>query len=244
MRVCSTLIAVAGIAAPAMAGALGADEIMAKFREAEKRREQKVEHYSVTRRYTVKNEDGARSAATTVKIDFRANNGKTYKILSEAGGSDFLFRRAIRKVLDAEVETSKGERRDETRFTPGNYEFELLGNENIDGHNCYMIALKPRRKSKYLIDGKAWIDANEFAMVRLEGRSAARLSFWVGRSSISEEFQKVGDIWLLSRNRSAADCRFIGRAELTIESNDLEAPGAARVAIAQRSEAPPLPALD
>jgi hypothetical protein len=81
-------------------------------------------------------------------------------------------------------------------------------------------------------------------MVRLEGRSAARMSFWVGRSSIVEEFQKVGRLWLLSRNQSAANCRFIGRTELTIEANDLEVPGAARVAIAQRGPAPIPPALD
>jgi hypothetical protein len=236
MRFCSTVCAVVGSVAPLVtAGELTADEIMQRLWAAECARERSLREYSVTRRYAVENEKGTRTAEATAKIDFHADRGKTYQILNE-NGSDFMFRRAIRKVLDGEVDTSKNDRAD-IRLTTENYAFQLLGTEQKDGRQCYIIDLHPKRKSKYLIDGRIWVDTSEFALVRLKGRPAASLSFWVGKPLIVQTYQKVGDYWLLSTTKSIADCRFIGKAEMNIEASDFDFPGVPRVTVARRGAA-------
>lgn len=244
MRCCGALMAVVGSVAPLVTAAeLTADEIMQKFRAAECARDRALKEYSVTRRYSVENEKRTRTAETTAKIDFRADRGKSYEILAEAG-SDGLFRRAIHKVLDGEVDTSKNRGREEIRLTPDNYSFQLDGIQNTDGRECYVIELHPRHKSKYLIDGRVWIDKAEFAIVRLEGRPAASLSFWVGKPMIIQTFQKVGDHWLLSTTRSIADCRFIGKTTMYIEASDFDVPGVPRVTVAKRAAMPSGPSVE
>ncbi len=244
MRCCGAMIAVVGSMAPLVTAAeLTADEIMQKFRAAEAARDGALKKYSVTRRYAVQNEKRTRTAETTAKIDFRADRGKSYEILAE-GGSDGLFRRAIHRVLDSEVDASKSRGREEIRLTPENYGFQLDGMQTADGRECYVVELHPRHKSKYLIDGRVWIDRAEFAIVRLEGRPAASLSFWIGRPMIIQTFQKVGDFWLLSTTQSIADCRFIGRTILYIEASDFDVPGAPRVTIAKSPGQPFGPAVD
>ncbi len=244
MRYCGAVIAVVGSVAPLVtAGELTADEIMKKFRAAECARDRALKEYSVTRRYSVENEKRTRTAETTAKIEFRADCGKSYEILAE-GGSDGLFRRAIHKVLEGEVDTSKNRGREEIRLTPENYSFQLDGIQNTDGRECYVVELHPRHKSKYLIDGRVWIDKAEFAIVRLEGRPAASLSFWVGRPVIIQTFQKVGEFWLLSTTQSIADCRFIGRTTMHIEASDFDVPGVPRVTVAKSALKPPPPAID
>jgi len=244
MRFCSTAVAVIGSVAPLIAaGELTADEIMHRLRSAEAARERNLREYSVTRRYFVENEKGTRTAEATARIDFRADHGKTYQILTETG-SDFLFRRAIRKVLDGEVDTSKNDRAD-IRLTSENYSFQLRGTQEKDGRKYYIVDLHPKEKTKYLIDGRVWIDSLEFALVRLEGRPAASMSFWVGKPLIVQTYQKVGDYWLLSTTKSIADCRFIGKAEMNIEANDFDFPGVPRVTVARGgASAGPRPSID
>jgi len=205
-----------------------ADDIVAKMNQSERNRNRSLTAYSAVRRYTLRSESGKMSVMT-VRLVYRSDSGKSFEVLSE-NGSDGIFRHVLDKVLQAETETS---REHNGLLSPKNYNFRLLGIQQQDDHRCYVLQLLPKHKSKYLIEGKAWIDARDFALVRMEGRTAGSVSFWIGKPWITQCFQKVGNYWLASKNDSVANAKFIGRTELTIESSEYSVPGLEREQVAQ-----------
>ena len=49
--------------------------------------------------------------------------------------------------------------------------FALLGRETIDGHDCYVLQLSPKREAVELVRGKAWVDASNFELRRIAGET-------------------------------------------------------------------------
>jgi hypothetical protein len=84
----------------------------------------------------------------------------------------------------------------------------------------YVLAVEPRRKDKFLYEGRIWIDAQDFAVVRLEAKPAKNPSFWTRSSLIEQVYTKVGQFWLPLRNHSVSAVRLGGTADLTIQYKD------------------------
>ena len=55
-----------------------------------------------------------------------------------------------------------------------NYQFALLGQEQVGGHSCYVLQLTPKRNDAELVNGKAWIDASSFQIRRIAGTPAKK----------------------------------------------------------------------
>ena len=85
---------------------------------------------------------------------------KDYSIV-KSEGSD-RGKSIVRKVLDHESEMANHS--DEHAVTARNYDFALLGRELVNGRDCYVLQLSPRRQAVELIRGKAWVDANSFTV--------------------------------------------------------------------------------
>ena len=66
----------------------------------------------------------------------------------------------------------------------------LLGEEQQWGRECRVLKLQPKRLDKRLIDGKIWVDKQEFAIVILEGEPTRSLSLCVIRAHLVREYQK------------------------------------------------------
>jgi len=129
------------------------------------------------------------------------------------------------KLLDAEVQASRNPEADPTRIVPENYDFKLLGTQELNGRECYLVELKAKKKAKYLLNGKMWVDREDYAVVRLEGRPSANITFWVGKPYIEQNFAKYGGYWLASSNHSVSDSRLLGRTDLTIHYRNYEVNG-------------------
>jgi hypothetical protein len=86
----------------------------------------------------------------------------------------------------------------------------------LDGHPTYVLEVTPRTKSKYLIRGRIWVDAANYAIVRIEGSPAQNPSFWTKRVHFVHTYQKVGDLWLAASTKSVTDVRIFGTAKLSI----------------------------
>src|SRR5436190_8011842 len=102
------------------------------------------------------------------------------------------------------------------QINSANYRVRLVGTEVAAGRSCYVIELAPRMKSRFLIVGKAWVDAVSYAVVRIEGQFAASISILVGAPRISEEFIEVNGFWLPAHVRSVTSSLLLGPTELDI----------------------------
>jgi hypothetical protein len=80
--------------------------------------------------------------------------------------------------------------------------------------------VSPKTANKYLIDGKIWVDANDYSIVRIEGRPARNPSFWVRSVHFVHTYQKVGQFWFASSTHTTSEIRIFGDSELTIETSD------------------------
>ncbi|HYI94698.1 MAG TPA: outer membrane lipoprotein-sorting protein [Bryobacteraceae bacterium] len=200
------------------ANALFAETILTKVNVAETRREAEVGKIVSVRKYILKNKRWDKDAVMHVRITSQPNSKKQFDIVSMEN-AEGLQKKVFLKLLEAEAESSHEA---ESALTSDNYDFEIIGNEVWNGRECLVLDLKPKRNSKYLIVGKAWVDTTERAIVRIDGKTARNVSFWIGKPHVTQEFRKVDDIWVSSANRSVSDVKLMGRTELVIDFVDYE----------------------
>ena len=206
--------------APALFGATTTAEaiqIVSRVSIAESERESDVGKVICTRKYTLRNKRWDKDGVMQVVITSDARTGhKQYQILSmQAEG---LQKKVFLKVLEAEME---GSRRDstegDTSVTTANYDFEFDHMDTTSGKEYVVVRLKPKRSSKFLIAGKAWIDPKENAIVRVEGHTARSVSFWIGKPQIFQSFRKVEGVWVSATNKSISDVKLLGQTEMSVE---------------------------
>jgi hypothetical protein len=154
-----------------------------------------------------------------VKVIFRAPNSKEFTVLSQTG-SKFVIDHVFKKLLDGEQEALKGENRHDTALTRQNYDFELAGYETTPDSSQYVLRLLPKTKNKFLYRGKIWVDAKDFAVVRIEGEPGKNPSMWIKKTGIAHKYVKVDGFWLPAENHTESFIRLGGKATLSIEYKD------------------------
>lgn len=159
-----------------------------------------------------------RDAEMIVKVQFQAPNSKKFTILSE-NGSKFVIDHVFKKLLESEQEATTGDGRYETALNRNNYNFEFVGYEPSEGGR-YILAITPKTKNKFLYRGKIWVDATDFAVVRIEGEPGRSPSMWINKTDFSHKYMKVDDFWLPSENYTESSVRFGGKSTLSIEYQD------------------------
>jgi len=124
------------------------------------------------------------------------------------------------QLISSEVEAAAGKEHHDSAISPENYSLELLGEQQIGPHHCFVAQALPKRKDKYLFEGKLWIDVDDYAVVRIEGHPAKRPSFWIQRAEFVRQYQKIGDFWLPQRDETVVQVRMYGKKVLTIDHQD------------------------
>ncbi len=177
--------------------------------------------YRSTRTYRIEYRGfpSSRSAEMVVDVKYRSPFTKEFAIRSESG-SKLLVEKVLRRLLQSEQEAQNDENQTRIALNNENYELKLLGNEPAPTGLLYILFAEPRAKNKYLFRGKVWVDARDFAVVRMEGAPAKNPSFWIKDTKIEQLYAKVGDFWLPLSNRSTSAIRLGGTANLTIDYRD------------------------
>lgn len=174
--------------------------------------------YAVTRQYQLSAPGTQRPSSSVVaEVNFVPPAAKDYTILKSEGSS--RGESIVRKVLDHEAEMAS--HAEEHEVTTRNYDFALLGRENIDGHSCYVVQLMPKRQVAELMRGKAWIDTNDFTIQRMEGTPAKNPSMWIKNLTVSINYGDVSGIRVATSTKAVADVRFAGTHVLTSKEIDL-----------------------
>src|SRR5207244_8190713 len=96
----------------------------------------------------------------------------------------------------------------------------MVGTEGIEGRLTYVMDVTPKRREKYLMEGRIWVDATDYALVCAEGRPAHSPSFWTRSVHFVHQYQKKGDFWFPVSTDSITEARIFGTTHVNIAYSD------------------------
>jgi hypothetical protein len=195
---------------------LAADEVVARMLQHDRDRQAALEGYTARRRYVLENQRHHKRAEMLVRIKCLKDGSKEFEVESSAGWG-VARNHVFPRLLSAEVDASEPGSRDRSRIIPENYSFETAGTEVVNDRPAYVIAVTPKTPNKYLMKGKIWVDAEDYAIVRIEGQPAKNPSFWVKSVRFVHTYARQGAFWLPASDDSVTDVRILGATDLKIE---------------------------
>jgi hypothetical protein len=196
-----------------------AEEIVARMGAHDAERQLAMEGYEGMRKYILENEGMHKHAEMIVRVNGDPDGTKHFEIVSEEGWKA-AHKHVLRKMLTSEAETSRPEARAKARLNAENYDFRLIGVEGVGDRAAYVLELSPKRKEKYLFRGRIWVDAEDYALVRAEGKPAENPSFWTKSTHFVQNYGKNGPAWFPVSTQSATEVRIFGTTYLNIEYFD------------------------
>lgn len=201
---------------PAPAAKLTSAQIVEQMQRHNQARAQALKHYTSVRHYEVEYRGFFKTIAARmdVEVNYDASAGKSFRTVFQSG-SKTLCDKVLKRAVESEKEAAQD--KGATALTAANYRFRLAGTENLGGRPAYILDVEPMQESKFLYRGKIWVDAADFALVRIEAEPAKNPSFWISRTLIRFTNAKRGDFWLPEKNRSETKVRIGGTAVLTID---------------------------
>ena len=178
-----------------------------------------IERYTVTEHYALfRNKDETHPVAEmTVKTDYRKESGKSYTLVSQSG-SAILQKLVLGPILDNEKHINEPGVREGSWFTSANYEMKLKsgGIQKLDGRACLALAITPRRKAPYLIEGTLWVDAKDGSIVQVEGVTSRSSSIFTGTTQMMRWYAMVDGYAQATHARGMSNSFLFGQTILTI----------------------------
>jgi hypothetical protein len=195
---------------------LSAPQIVEQMQAHDQQRSRDLKTYHSTRHYKVEYHGFPEDLEATMvaELTFDAASGKSFRILSHTG-SNFLFEKVLKRAVDSEQEASHS--KESTALTPANYKFDLAGKETLGSGLAYILQVEPLHPSKFLYTGKIWVDAADFAVVKMETHPAKNPSFWISRTLIETTSTRTDGFWFPQKLRSGTKVRIGGEAVLSID---------------------------
>jgi outer membrane lipoprotein-sorting protein len=197
------------------------EQVVEKLQEKNAERAAALDQFTGTRVYRMQYRGfpSDRDAEMVVNVTYHAPNSKEFHVVSETG-SKFIIEHIFKKLLEGEREATNEENRRHTALSTENYDFTSAGYEAAPDGGQYVLNLLPKTKNKFLYRGKIWVDAADFAVVRIEGEPAKNPSFWIKETGVQHRYVKVNGFWLPAENHTESVIRLGGTATLSIEYKD------------------------
>ena len=196
-----------------------AEQVMSRMAAQDLERQSSIEGYAGMRRYVLENQNFQKRAEMVVRVKGDPAGTKHFEVVSEDGWKA-ANSHVLRKMLESESETSRPELRATTRLNFTNYQFLIVGTEMVSGRKAYVLETKPKRKDKYLFEGRIWVDTEDYALVRAEGSPAKNPSFWTKSTHFVQVYQKSGPLWFPFSTQSITEARLFGTTDVHIEYFD------------------------
>jgi hypothetical protein len=180
--------------------------------------------YTEQRIYEVTDTAGKVRALERGQMEYHAPDRKTFVTTSESG-SGLVRRLALNPLIASEIEAASGKQHHDSAITPANYTFALLGEQQVGPYHCFVVRAIPKRSDKYLFEGTVWIDTHDYAVVRIAGHPAKKLSFWIERADFVREYQQIDGFWLPQKDETSVQVRMYGQKVLTIDHQSYRVAG-------------------
>ena len=169
-------------------------------------------------------------------------SGKSVQVIDESG-SHLLLTQVLEKLIECEQIDSA---QSMAALTPFNYNFTFDGESGTGRQRMYVFSVEPKAKSNppYLrrlehnpiFRGKIWIDANDFAVVRVEAQPATNPSFWKDADAVPRAQERHGGMRPPQAIRTESKVRMGGTAVLTIDCGNYRVDKTASVAHSSTDE--------
>ncbi len=195
--------------------------LVSQMEERARERDSKLLAYSVERSYRVENLRFHKEGEAAAKMIYVAPSEKVFEVQSTSGTS-FIRKGVINRMIDAEIKNASPELKPKSAITSDNYEFSWVGTEKIADRLQYVLHAKPKRKDQYLFDAKIWVDAEDYAVTRIQGRPAKNPSFWTRKVEFTHEYKKFGPFWLPVKNHAVSQVFLFGQTTTDLEYFDYQ----------------------
>lgn len=185
-----------------------------------KNRIDRLQDYTVTEHYVVLRgrDDSHPAAEMVVQTIYRKPTGKNYTILSQSGSA--LWRnQVLGTLLDHEKKMSQPGNVETALLDSANYDMKLDPNSHatLNGHNCLVLDITPRRASEYLFTGKLWVDVRDYAIVQLMG-TASKSAFFLARAAhVLRQYEQIGGVPMATHAEAVSDSALLGQTVVKID---------------------------
>jgi hypothetical protein len=175
-----------------------------------------TEHYAVFRGH----DDSKPTAEMQVKTTYRKETGKSYEVLSQSGSS--LWRNEVLKtLLENEQRMSRPGNVETALINSSNYDMKLDQNaaQMLNGRQCLVLDITPRRKSQYLFKGQLWVDAHDYAIVQLKGAAAKSAFFLANAAEVSRQYTEIDDLPMATHAEAVSGSALLGQTVVKVDYN-------------------------
>jgi hypothetical protein len=191
-------------------------QVLTELATHNEKRKAVLHDYTVLRTYQVLDLKGKVHAEEIGRMDFFSPDKKAFTVTSESG-SGLVRQMALNPLINSEIEAAAGKEHHDSALSTDNYSLNLLGEQQLGPYRCFVGEAVPKRKDKYLFEGRVWIDVNDYSVVRIEGHPAKKLSFWIQRADFVRQYQKIDGFWLPQKDQTIVQVRLYGKKILEIE---------------------------
>jgi len=176
--------------------------------------------YTVTEHYAVfRGHDTSKpTAEMLVRTTYRKETGKSYEILSQSGSS--LWRNEVLKtLLENEQRMSRPGNVETALINSSNYEMKLDNNpaQMLNGRQCLVLDITPRRKSQYLFKGQLWVDAHDYAIVQLKGTAAKSAIFIANAAEVTRQYAEVENLPMATHAEAVSGSALLGQTVVKVD---------------------------
>ncbi len=190
-----------------------------------KNRIDRLAGYTVTEHYAVfRGKDETHPVAEMlVKTTYRKQTGKSYDIVSQSGSS--IWRNEVLgTLLDNEKRMSQPGNVETALINSSNYEMKLDGNarEQLNGRDCLVLDITPRRSSQYLFNGKLWVDARDFAIVQLKGTASKSAFFLASAAEVTRQYDEMSELPMATHAEAVSGSALLGQTVVKVDYSNYQ----------------------
>lgn len=179
--------------------------------------------YTVTEHYAVyRSKDEIHPVAEMiVKTTYKQGSGKSYIIVSQ-NGSTVMRDLVLNAILDNEKRLNQPGIREGAWITSANYEMRLKpgGTQLLDGRDCMVLALTPKRKAPYLFEGTLWVDSKDGSIVQLQGTASKSPSIFTGPTQVIRQYANIDGFSQATHARAVSNSSMFGGTIVKVDYQD------------------------
>jgi hypothetical protein len=94
------------------------------------------------------------------------------------------------------------------------------GTQPLDGRDCLVLALIPKRKASYLIKGILWVDSKDGSIVQVQGTASKSSSLLTGPAQVMRQYANINGFSQATHVRAVSSSFMFGEAIVKIDYQD------------------------